>query len=129
MFSGKLLYFLLTGAIASGLNIGSRFLFSIFFPYEVAIVLAFFVGLSTGFILMRYFVFEGVNKSVIPQIGKYVVVNIFALIQTLLISLIFARFFLPSIGLVDKAEAIAHFVGVLMPVFTSYFGHKYLTFR
>jgi VIT1/CCC1 family predicted Fe2+/Mn2+ transporter len=27
------------------------------------------------------------------------------------------------------AEALAHLVGVLVPVVTSYFGHKFLTFR
>ena len=48
---------------------------------------------------------------------------------TLVISLLLARWLLPSLGIVTHAEALAHLVGVLVPVVTSYFGHKFLTFR
>jgi putative flippase GtrA len=87
------------------------------------------VGLLSGFILMRLFVFDGAGKPLAPQIGKYVVVNLFALAQTLIISVICARWLLPAMGVVQYAEALAHLVGVLVPVVTSYFGHKLLTFR
>lgn len=125
----QFLYFLLSGGAAAGLNWGSRFLFSEIFSFEVAVVLAFFVGLLSGFVLMRVFVFDGVNKPVAPQMGKYVAVNMFALLQTLLISLLLARWLLPSVGISDHAEALGHLVGVLVPVVTSYFFHKFYTFR
>jgi putative flippase GtrA len=78
---------------------------------------------------MRVFVFQGAGKPIVPQVGKYVAVNLFALVQTLVISLVLARWLLPSVGIVEHAEALAHLVGVLVPVVTSYFGHKFLTFR
>lgn len=78
---------------------------------------------------MRFFVFNGAGKPVIPQIRKYVLVNLFALLQTFLISLVLARWVLPSIGIHSHAEALGHLIGVLLPVLTSYFGHKYFTFR
>jgi putative flippase GtrA len=129
MLAKQFLYFILSGGVAAGLNWGSRFLFSQFAPFEIAVILAFFVGLLSGFILMRYFVFDGVGRSIAPQAGKYIAVNSFALLQTLLISLIFARWALPAFGIHDNAEALGHLVGVLVPVITSYFGHKFLTFR
>ena len=49
--------------------------------------------------------------------------------QTLIVSVLLARWGLPAVGLVDNAEALAHLIGVLVPVVTSYFGHKFLTFR
>jgi putative flippase GtrA len=121
--------FLLVGGIAAGLNWASRFVFSEFFRFEIAVVLAFLVGLTSGFFLMRRYVFTGGDQPVVAQAGKYLVVNLFALVQTLVISLIFARWLLPSIGAEAHAEPVAHLIGVLMPVVTSYFGHKLLTFR
>lgn len=129
MITKQFLCFLLSGGVAAGLNLGSRFLFSQVFNFEVAVVLAFFVGLVSGFVLMRFFVFDGGGKPVVSQAGKYVAVNLFALLQTFLISLFFARWALPAVGITDNAEALGHLVGVLVPVVTSYFGHKFLTFR
>ncbi|MGJ0486938.1 MAG: GtrA family protein [Methylomicrobium sp.] len=121
--------FLLCGGLAAALNWGSRFIFSIWLPFELAVVAAFFVGLLSGFLLMRWFVFNGKGQTLIPQAGKYLLVNILALIQTLLISTLFARLLLPEIGLVKNIEALAHLVGVLAPVITSYIGHKRWSFR
>lgn len=129
MLTKQFLYFILSGGVAAGLNWGSRFVFSQVAPFEVAVVLAFFIGLFSGFVLMRFFVFDGGSKPIAPQAGKYIAVNLFALLQTLLISLIFARWALPAVGITDNAEALGHLLGVLVPVVTSYFGHKFLTFR
>jgi putative flippase GtrA len=129
MLKENFLYFILSGGVAAGLNFGSRFLFSWVLPFEIAVVAAFFVGLLSGFLLMRFFVFNGAGKPVIPQIRKYVLVNLFALLQTFLISLVLARWVFPSIGIHSHAEALGHLIGVLLPVLTSYFGHKYFTFR
>lgn len=127
--SKQFAYFLVSGGAAAALNWGSRFVFSEFVGFEIAVVLAFFVGLLSGFILMRIFVFNGVGKPVVPQVGWYVAVNTLALLQTLVISVLLARWVLPSLGIVSGVEALAHLVGVLVPVVTSYFGHKLLTFR
>ena len=129
MRTKQFLYFILSGGVAAGLNWGSRFLFSQVAPFELALILAFFVGLSSGYILMRFFVFDGGGKPITPQAGKYIAVNVFALLQTLLISLIFARWALPAAGITDNAEGLGHLIGVLVPVVTSYFGHKLFTFR
>lgn len=124
-----LVRFLLCGAIAAGLNWGSRFVFSEFFSFQVAVVLAFLVGLLSGFVLMRVFVFDGTGKAIAPQASKYIGVNLLALAQTFVISLVMARWLLPAVGLGEHAEALGHLVAVLVPVVTSYFGHKLLTFR
>jgi putative flippase GtrA len=121
--------FLLSGGIAAAANWGSRFLFSMWMPFEPAVVLAFLVGLATGFILMRAFVFAGAGRPVLPQAGRYVLVNMAALVQTLVVSIVLARWALPAIGVHEHAEAIGHLVGVLFPVVTSYFAHRMYTFR
>ena len=78
---------------------------------------------------MRGHVFNASQGPLAPQVIKFVGVNLLAVLQTLAISLLLARWVLPSVGIEDQAEALAHLVGVLVPVVSSYFGHKFLTFR
>lgn len=120
--------FLLAGGAAAAANYGSRFLFSLWLSYESAIVLAFLVGLSIGFLLMRTYVFNAQGKALGPQVAKFVAVNLFALIQTLLVSVVLARWVFPAVG-VSHAEALGHLAGVLVPTVTSYFGHRLATFK
>ena len=121
--------FLICGGIAAGANFGSRFLFSEFFPFEVAVILAFFFGLTVGFLLMRSFAFAGGEKPIMQQFFFYTSINFLALAQTLLISSLLVRWWLPFLGIFDNAEAWGHLVGVLVPVVTSYYGHRFITFR
>ena len=121
--------FLVAGGIAAGANFGSRFVFSIFFSYSVAIFFAYLVGMLVAFLLMRAHVFEARLGPLGPQVTKFVGVNVLAVLQTWAISLLLARWLLPSVGIQDQAEALGHLVGVLVPVVTSYFGHKLITFK
>lgn len=121
--------FLFAGGVAAAANYGSRFLFSRWVGYEQAIILAYLVGMFVAFVLMRGHVFKARGKSLAPQVVKFVGVNFLALLQTLIISVVLARWVLPAWGVIDHAEALAHLAGVLIPVVTSYFGHKLLTFR
>jgi putative flippase GtrA len=122
--------YLLAGAVAAAANYGSRFLFNRWMSFEIAVAAAFFIGLLVGFCLMRAYAFGARSTpSVARQAAWYVGVNLVALIQTLLISSLLLRWALPLIGVRHHAEAIAHAVGVSVPILTSYFGHKRLTFR
>jgi len=129
MLSSQFIRFLVAGGVAAAANYGSRFLFSIWLSYGPAIVLAYLVGMSVAFVLMRQHVFSAAGGALGPQVAKFVAVNLLAVIQTLIISLVLARWILPSLGVVTHAEAIAHLAGVLIPVATSYFGHRMLTFK
>ena len=129
MITPQFMRFLVAGGIAASANFGSRFIFSIFFAYGVAVFFAYLVGMLVAFLLMRGHVFNASQGLLAPQVIKFVGVNLFAVLQTLAISLLLARWVLPSVGIEDQAEALAHLVGVLVPVVTSYFGHKFLTFR
>lgn len=127
--AGRFTRFVLAGGVAAAANYGSRFLFSVWFPYPAAIVFAYLVGMVTAFVLMRQHVFDGRGKPIGPQAFRFTIVNVLALLQTLIISLLLARWLLPAIGVEQHAEAIAHFFGVLFPVGTSYLGHRYATFK
>jgi putative flippase GtrA len=83
----------------------------------------------TAFVLARYFVFTESNQSMQRSALWFVVVNIVAVIQTWVISMLLAFYVLPRMGLTQFIAEIAHAVGVVVPVFTSYLGHKRFSFK
>jgi putative flippase GtrA len=124
--------YLVAGAVAALANYGSRFLFSRWFSFEVAVTLAFCVGLCSGFVLMRWFAFRGVgsaSRSAAQQVPAYVLVNLLALVQTFVVSQLARWLLVPLFDAPASAEALAHALGVAVPVVTSYFGHRLLTFK
>lgn len=125
----QIAFFLISGGLAAAANVISRVVFSLFLPYAAAIVAAFIVGLSIAFVLNRQFVFVDGQGSAAQQFVRFTVVNLFGLVQTLIISLLLAELLLPAIGWSWHPYEIAHAVGVIVPVVTSFFGHKHFSFR
>lgn len=125
----RFVLFLAAGGTAAAANFGSRILLSEVIAYVPAIVVAYCIGMVTAFVLNRVFVFEESANSLGRQAGWFIAVNAAAVVQTVLISLLFARVVFPWAGMDTYPEAIAHAIGVIVPVFTSYLGHKHLTFR
>jgi putative flippase GtrA len=125
----RFLRFLVAGGVAAGLNFGSRFILSIWFEYEIAVTISYVIGMCSGFVLMRIFVFDGRSRRIENQAAIFFLVNVVAFLQTLVVSVGLARWILPSLGFHYGLEGVAHFFGVLTPIVTSYFGHKLLTFK
>ncbi|MBV6815665.1 GtrA family protein [Xanthomonas campestris pv. passiflorae] len=123
------LLFLVAGGIAAGANFGSRIALSHIIPYVPAIVTAYVIGMITAFALNRAFVFKNPTNSVRSQAVWFVLINLLAVAQTVLISLSLSHWLLKGMASKELAETIAHAVGVAFPVFTSFAGHKYLSFR
>lgn len=121
--------FVLAGGAAAVVNFFSRVLLSLYMPYAAAIVFAFFLAMATAFLLNRRFVFRAATRALHHQVFWFVAVNLLALLQTLAVSLLLADYVLPQVGVTWHAETIAHAFGIAIPIFTSYFGHKRLTFR
>lgn len=122
--------FLIVGGLSALINIGSRILFSVFFTYIVAIVMAFFVALTTAFILNKLWVFQPSRyQSYVTEYLLFLSVNLIGLLQTVIISLLLLDYLFPYMHFELYPATIAHAVGVVVPVFTSFIGHKYLSFR
>jgi len=120
--------FLLAGGTAALANILSRIVFSLAMPYEVAIVVAYVVGMTVAYALNRSFVFEESGRSVADEYVRFTIVNLVAVAQVWIVSVGLARVVFPAIGFAWHAETVAHVIGVIVPVFTSYFGHKHFSF-
>ncbi|AKK68979.1 GtrA family protein [Xanthomonas translucens] len=129
MTSRKFIKFLLAGGTAAAANFGSRILLGQVMPYTWSIVVAYLIGMLTAFVLNRMFVFEAASTGLRHQAIWFTLINIAAVLQTLACSLILARWMFPAMGMRFHPETLAHAIGVAVPVFTSYFGHKALTFK
>ena len=121
--------FLVAGGLAALANMGSRYLLGFAIPYVQSIVIAYMIGMLTAFLLNRGFVFKGSGNALRQQVFWFVAVNIAALAQTLLVSIALSDWIFPAIGWTHQPETVAHVIGVIIPVFTSYIGHRRLTFR
>lgn len=121
--------FLVAGSVAAGVNFLSRIALDPFFGYAPAIVLAYLVGMATAYTLNRTMVFPPSQRSVGGEVLWFTVINALAVLQTLVVSLFLANYALPRVGVTAGRKEVAHFFGIIVPVVTSYLGHKHLTFR
>lgn len=127
--SRQFVTFLVTGGIAAAVNFGSRILYNQWLDFSASVILAYITGMITAFLLARVFVFPGGTQSVQRSIGFFVMVNGVAILQTWAVSMGLAYYLLPAMGVTSFVPEIAHAVGVAVPVFTSYLGHKHWSFR
>jgi putative flippase GtrA len=121
------LRFLISGGLAAGVNFGSRFVFSTFVSFQVAVPLAYVVGMVLAFSLFRTQVFLSRSTSLQKSILRFTVVNAFGLLQAWLVSVWLVTFI--NVGSQTMDEAVAHFAGMSLAVVTSYLGHRFYTFR
>jgi putative flippase GtrA len=127
--SKQFIFFLITGGAAALVNFGSRIVYNQWVSFSVAIVSAYLTGMVTAFFLARWLVFKQSQQTFLRTAYLFCAVNALAVLQTWLISMGLAFYALPYWGIVRFAPEIAHAVGVVVPVFTSYLGHKHFSFR
>jgi putative flippase GtrA len=127
--SRQFMLFLLTGGTAAVVNFGSRIIYNFWLDFSSAVILAYITGMITAFVLAKLFVFKESRQPVHHSATFFVLVNLVAVLQTWAISMSLVYYFLPSIGLTFFEREVAHGIGVAVPVFTSYLGHKRWSFR
>ena len=128
-FTREFIGFFVCSTFAAGVNFGSRILFSLILRYEIAIVFAYCCGILTAFTLNRLFVFDAKHGKARKQLFRFIIVNLLGLAQTLLFSLLFRDLVFPQTGFDFYPDEIAHIIGIAIPVFTSFLGHKYFSFK
>ncbi|GAC1607203.1 MAG: hypothetical protein NVS3B3_09640 [Aquirhabdus sp.] len=128
-FSRQFMIFLLTGGTAATVNFCSRIVYSRWLDFSSAVILAYITGMITAFVLAKLFVFKDGQQSVRRSIVFFILINVVAALQTWAISMGLAYYLLPSLGVTLFAREVAHAIGVAVPVFTSYLGHKRWSFR
>jgi putative flippase GtrA len=125
----RFLRFLAAGGMAACVNVASGVTLSHILRYEVAITLAYLLGMTTAFVLSRLFVFDAKDDSMRGQYLRFAAVNGVAFVQVWLVTMFLARAALPWLDWTWYPETVAHALGVVSPIITSYFGHKVFSFK
>ncbi len=129
LLTREFMEFIAACGFAAVVNFVSRIVLSRFIAYAPAIVAAYLMGMATAFFLCKFFVFKaGVTGRAKQEGIAFVLVNMVAVLQTLGVSLLLADYLFPKTGWTFYPREVAHFVGICVPVFSSYFGHKYFSF-
>ena len=128
-YNRQFAFFIVVGGIAALVNFGSRFAYNEFVNYGRAVIFAHFTGMIIAFTLNKIFVFKKSVHSPGKQFGFFAMVNLFAVFQVYVISVGLAFYVFPMIGFEIYPKAVAHACGIVSTAFTSYMGHKKISFK
>ncbi|MEJ2390222.1 MAG: GtrA family protein [Gammaproteobacteria bacterium] len=121
--------FLLVGGVSALVNFFARILINYLVSFSLAVVLAYLVGMVTAFVLSKLYVFERSGRHHLHELRDFTIVNLFAIVQVWVISVGLAEYVFPAMAFTYHAHDVAHLIGLSVPAVTSYFGHKYFSFR
>ena len=121
--------FVIMGGIAACVNFVSRIIYNQWVDYSFSIILAYVTGMFTAFLLMKTFLFTSSKQKNVTSVFFFTIVNLAAVLQTWAISLVLQKHVLIQVGITAFVNETAHAIGIMIPVFTSYIGHKYLSFK
>lgn len=120
--------FLGVGGLAAGTNFGSRFAWSLILPFEAAVICAYASGMAVAFVLFRLLVFPGSSLPVAVQVRNFLMVNAVGATLTFITATLLVRGLFPAIGFTWHAEMFGHGLAIVVPVATSWIGHRRFTF-
>ncbi|MGD9545899.1 MAG: GtrA family protein [Amphiplicatus sp.] len=120
--------FVIAGGIAAAVNWLSRIGLSALMSLELAVIVAYLIGMTTAYGLTRLFVFESSGRHMREEYVRFALVNVVALAQVFAVTIGLSRFVFPSIGFDWRPHEVAHAIGVASPILTSYVGHRHFTF-
>ena len=98
-------------------------------PFGAAVIAAYATGMVVAFVLFRELVFERGDGMIPDQVRNFVIVNLVGMFMTWALANFLVFKVLPGMGAASHVEGIGHGIAIFAPVVTSWFGHRFLTFR
>ncbi len=121
--------FLLLGGLAAAINWLIRFPLSAVLPLPMAVLFAYFIGMSAGFVLYRTYVFPGSNRPIVEQTVTFLAVNAVGAVVVLALTTLFLNLQHDAPWPLWIREGLAHGFAIGVGAVVNFFGHKLLTFR
>lgn len=121
--------FLLLGGLAAAINWVARFPLSLFLPFSAAVLVAYFIGMTSGFLLYRSYVFPGSDRPILQQTTMFLGVNLVGAGVVMVAANALLWGFSHTLWPEAVREALAHGLAIGIGSVGNYFGHKLLTFR
>jgi putative flippase GtrA len=128
-FTPQFVRFVVAGGIAAAVNFGVGFGLSFVVPWNLDVVLGHMVGMVVAFFLFEQQVFGESDDGRAVSAGLFILVNLLAVLQTLLVYILLKDYLFPAWSMTLYPALVARAVGIVVPVFTSFLLHKYFTYR
>ena len=124
----EFILFILTGGLSATINLSSRIIISNFLIFEISVLISYLIGMITAYYLAKKYVFLNSKKSYKKSLPIFALVNLVAVLQTFFISKYIRIWLMNIFNNLIIIDFISHLCGVIFPIFSSFFGHKYITF-
>jgi putative flippase GtrA len=120
--------FLVAGSSAALVNWLVRFPLELIMPFAATIVVSMAIGLVSGFILYKAWVFPPTDRLLWLQIRDFLLVNVVGQIVMIGVALLLRELLVGAGVATMIAGGVAHFVGIAVGAFANYLGHRHFTF-
>jgi putative flippase GtrA len=128
LMDNQIARFLLLGGFAAAINWLARFPLAMVLPFEAAVILAYVIGMSAGFVLYRRYVFPGSSRPVLQQSLIFLGVNLVGAVMVLGLTHLFLLALADVALPLTAREGLAHGLAIGIGAVVNFFGHKTLTF-
>ncbi len=125
----RFLRFLVAAGLSVPVNLGSRVVFSLWMPFEWALLASHLCGMLTAYALTKVFVFERSGAPAHVELTRFAAVNVVSAAITWIVAVGLARFVFPRLGVAEHPLLIAHVIGLSVSSVASFFGHRDFSFR
>jgi putative flippase GtrA len=126
--SSAIVRFLLCGGTAAAINWFARIALSFVMPFEPAIVVAYAIGMTAGFLLYRHLVWPGQQMDWKAQVPAFLLVNAVGAGVVLGTAMGLERLGAGIFGPSAYVEAFAHGAAIAVGAVANYLGHSRITF-
>lgn len=121
--------FIIAGLASTLCNLGSRYGFELWLPYEWSLVGANTVGVLSAFALNRVLVFRSQSRRAAAELARFVAVNLIGIMVSWMVAVLLYRIVMPALGLTWHADLVAHAIGIAVPLLPNYLAHTRWTFK
>ncbi len=121
--------FLVCGGLAAFVNWAARIALSLALPFEAAVILAYLIGMTAGFLLYRGIVWRERAGSLRDQLLGFVAVNAASAVVVFGASLALRKGLVLAGLPLSLAEALAHGAAIGIGAIANFVGHRSITFR
>jgi putative flippase GtrA len=122
--------FVLTGVTATIANLVAVWLARQVVPLEIALLAGLAAGLTLSFILSKWFAFDSRawNRAT-SEAPRFLIVYAVGCVSYWVVAMVGARYAIAHGFAAETADLAGALVGASTMTFTSYFGHRFFTYR
>jgi len=127
-FTIQFMKFVIVGTVAAALHWLARFYLDTFMSFNMAVVLAYGVGMLVAFLLNAILVFPDSVRPMVKQCRDFTFINLAFFPVVWFLSLLFHKIFL-GLGFTDLSDDIAHALAIPVPMLATFLFYKFFAFK